>query len=37
MINYKGKGINVENEEDPIIYSCDQYCVEQGRGHIQRL
>ncbi len=27
----------MENEEDVIIYRCDQYCFEQGRGHIHRL
>ena len=37
IIKYRGKDINVKNEEDAIIYNCTQYCREQGRGHVHRL
>ena len=33
-LNYQNKEYDFQNEESACMFICNQYCIEQGRGHI---
>ena len=36
-ITYQNKKYDFENEDEAIMFTCNQYCREQRRGHVHRL